>query len=81
MDVKDLSNDYYLNFQLFFARGGIKCSEAEAKKSINDLNIGGSSASNRLAPAAQVLYSRSQFLTNVALSLNEEDKTCFFTIK
>ncbi|MFA5026233.1 MAG: hypothetical protein WC503_07060, partial [Candidatus Shapirobacteria bacterium] len=74
MDVKNLSNDYYRNFQLFFAKGGIKCTEAAARKSMNDLSAAGSNASQRVPPAAEVLFRRSQFLSEVALSLNQTDK-------
>lgn len=71
MDVKNLSNDYFRNFQSFFARGGIKCTEERAKRNFNSLSMDGSSASLRATPHTQVLYSRGQFLSEVALSLYE----------
>lgn len=73
MDVKNLSNDYYRNFQSFFARGGVKCTEEKAQKYFNSLSMDGSSASVRNTPYTQVLYSRGQFLSEVALSLYEGD--------
>lgn len=71
MDVKNLSNDFYRNFQLFFARGGIKCTEADAKADFTNFNAEGTSASLRAVPTAQIRYYRSQFLFEVAQSLNQ----------
>ena len=71
MDIKNLSNDFYRNFQLFFARGGIKCTEAEAKLDFNNLEADGSGAALRSTPISQILYYRSQFLLEVAKSLDQ----------
>lgn len=70
MDVKNLSNEYYRNFQSFFARGAIKCTPEAAKKQFLGLNMDGSSSSLRAVPYQKILYYRSQFLKKVALSLN-----------
>lgn len=70
VDLKNLSNEYYRNFQSFFARGSIKCTEEKAKKSFLSLEMNGSSASLRSLPTNQLYYYRSLFLTEAAKSLN-----------
>lgn len=74
IDLKNLSNEYYRNFQSFFARGSIKCTEARAKNSFLSLEMTGSSASLRSLPTNQINYYRSQFLTQAAMSLNNSEK-------
>jgi hypothetical protein len=73
MDVKNLSNDYYRNFQTFFARGGIKCTESRAKADFTNFDIEGTGAALRATPYKQLMYYRSQFLTEVAQSLNQKN--------
>lgn len=74
LDVKNLSNNYYRNFELFFAKGGVKCTEERLRQSINDLSASGSNASNRAIPREQLLVAKSKLLSDVALSLNQKDK-------
>jgi len=74
VDLKNLSNEYYRNFQSFFARGSIKCTEEKAKNSFLSLEMNGSSASLRSLPTNQLYYYRSLFLTEAALSLNNSDQ-------
>jgi hypothetical protein len=73
MDVKNLSNNYYRDFQTFFARGSIKCTEAEVKDAFTDFNADGSSASLRATSSRQIAYYRSQLLVEVAQSLNQKN--------
>ncbi len=73
IDLKNLSNEYYRNFQSFFARGSIKCTEDKAKNSFLSLEMNGSSASLRSLPTNQINYHRSQFLTDAAMSLNNSE--------
>jgi len=74
VDLKNLSNEYYRNFQSFFARGSIKCTEEKAKNSFLSLEMNGTSASLRSLPTNQINYYRSLFLTEAALSLNNSDQ-------
>jgi len=74
IDLKNLSNEYYRNFQSFFARGSIKCTEEKAKNSFLSLEMNGTSASLRSLPTNQINYYRSLFLTEAALSLNNSDQ-------
>ncbi len=74
IDLKNLSNEYYRNFQSFFARGSIKCTEEKAKNSFLSLEMNGTSASLRSLPTSQINYYRSLFLTEAALSLNNSDQ-------
>ncbi len=74
IDLKNLSNEYYRNFQSFFARGSIKCTETKAKNNFLTLEMTGSSASLRSLPTNQINYYRSQFLTQAAMSLNNSEK-------
>jgi hypothetical protein len=71
MDVENLSNNFYRNFQLFFARGGIKCTQSRANTDFTDLNAEGVGAALRATPYSQVLYYRSQFLFEIAQSLDQ----------
>ncbi|HOY61102.1 MAG TPA: hypothetical protein PK045_01185 [Candidatus Woesebacteria bacterium] len=74
VDLKNLSNEYYRNFQSFFARGSIKCTEEKAKNSFLSLEMNGSSASLRSLPTNQIYYYRSLFLTEAAQSLNNSQQ-------
>jgi hypothetical protein len=71
MDVKNLSNNYYRDFQSFFARGSIKCTESKAKANFYSFDLDGSSASLRATPTREIIYYRSQLLVDVAKSLDE----------
>jgi hypothetical protein len=73
MDVKNLSNDFYRNFQLFFARGGIKCTKELARADFTNLEADGTSASLRSTPTQQILYYRSLFLLETANSLDQKN--------
>lgn len=72
VQVKNLSNDAFRNFHLFFARGEIKCSEDKAKKSFTTLNATGDGASVRMTPYRQLLYYRSLLLEQAAQSLDRQ---------
>ena len=74
MDVKNLSNNYYRDFQTFFARGSIKCTEAEAKKDFTNFDNDGTSASLRATPYRQIAYYRSQLLVEVVQSLDQNNQ-------
>jgi len=71
MDVENLSNDFYRNYQTFFARGGIKCTPDRAKAAFTNFDTDGTSASLRTTPYSQLLYYRSQFLLEIAQSLDQ----------
>jgi hypothetical protein len=71
--IKSLSNNYYRDFQSFFARGSIKCTEAGAKANFSSFDIDGSSASLRATPAKQIYYYRSQFLSEDIQSLDQKN--------
>lgn len=74
LDLKNISNEYYRNFQSFFARGAIKCTQEAANKAFNSLEMNGTSASLRSIPSNQINYHRGQFLIKAANSLNESEQ-------
>jgi len=73
MDVNHLSNDFFRNFQLFFARGGIKCTKEAARADFTNFNAEGTSASLRSTPTQKILYYRSIFLLETAKSLDQQN--------
>ena len=74
LDLKNISNEYYRNFQSFFARGASKCTHAAANRTFNSLEMNGTSASLRSLPSNQINYYRSQFLVEATNSLNESEQ-------
>lgn len=73
IDVKNLSNDFYENFDIFFARGGIKCTESRAKDVFTKFDVTGLGAALRASTHAQILFYRSQLLSDIAASLDQKN--------
>lgn len=73
LDIKNLSNDYYRNYQTFFARGGIKCTEERARSAQTNLTADGVGAATRATPNQQIMYYRGLFITEIAKSLDQKN--------
>jgi len=73
VNIKDISNNYYRDYQTFFARGGVKCTEESAKAYQTKIGADGSGTSEHATPYSQILFYRSQLLSEIAQSLDQEN--------
>lgn len=73
MDTKNLSNNYYRDFQSFISKGSLKCSTKEAKKIQTSFDMDGSNFSTRAVPYKEIAYYRSQFLVEDIKSLDQKN--------
>lgn len=73
MDTKNLSNNFYRDFQSFISKGSIKCSEKKAKQTQTSFDMDGSNFSSRAVPYKEIAYYRSQFLVEDVKSLDQKN--------